>query len=381
MKLVAKYDKYIKKPTGDATEVFSSLFDITNINGNWLCREDKQFYQNQITSCGKVGYVAGKESAKKKIHPSKRVKKCFKTCSALDPDVDDLHDSSDSDGNSDEDDKETTEVTEDLDDEEKGDKKRYSSAKCAVKLVRKANLSTNKTCKVLKILNEGSSNIDTPSQSGVYKATFKEAELLRLQFKNSLKNFDWCIHFDGKKLDGEKQVVLLKNAEKEIRLAVLSLRNGKAETISTAIKAVLAEYKLHSCIRVIICDTTNTNSGSKNGVVRSLQNYCQQNSGQTPQYIGCQHHVLDRVLKHAMDSVLDGDTSSRNICYPFVAEINADYESLKRKFGSQDNSPEIVRENKGWRDDMKFLYHLTQVLHYYELNKTFPVVHFQRLPK
>ena len=51
----------------------------------------------------------------------------------------------------------------------------------------------------------------------------------------------------------KKQVVLLKNAEKEIRLAVLSLHNGKAETISTAIEAVLAEYELHSCIRIIIC--------------------------------------------------------------------------------------------------------------------------------
>ena len=105
----------MRKPTRDVTEVFSSLFDITNINGNWLCREDKQFHQKQITSCGKVGYVAGKESGKKKLHPSIRVKKNYKNSSSLDPDVDDLHDSSDSDGidsdsdsNSDEDDKETT---------------------------------------------------------------------------------------------------------------------------------------------------------------------------------------------------------------------------------------------------------------------------------
>ena len=46
----------MRKPTGDVTEVFSSLFDITNFNGNWLCREDKQFHRKQITSCGKVGY-------------------------------------------------------------------------------------------------------------------------------------------------------------------------------------------------------------------------------------------------------------------------------------------------------------------------------------
>ncbi|KAH9503119.1 hypothetical protein Btru_069990 [Bulinus truncatus] len=114
LKLVAKYDKYLKKPAGDIKDVFSTLFDITNPKGNWLCREDKEFYQNQMTFCGKVGYVAGKESAKNKIHPSKRIKKSVKT--------------SISNGNSDEDVEETTKAAEDANDEERGKKKCCSSA-------------------------------------------------------------------------------------------------------------------------------------------------------------------------------------------------------------------------------------------------------------
>ena len=145
----------MRKPTRDVTEVFSSLFDITNINGNWLCREDKQFHRKQITSCGKVGYVAGKESGKKKNSSIEKSQEKLQEQLSLDPDVDNLHDSSDSDGNSDEGDKETTEVTENLNNEEKRIKKRYSSTKLAVNLVRKANLSTNKTCTVLKILHAG----------------------------------------------------------------------------------------------------------------------------------------------------------------------------------------------------------------------------------
>jgi hypothetical protein len=55
--------------------------------------------------------------------------------------------------------------------------------------------------------------------------------------------------FQWEKLGGEKQVVLLKNGSYEIRLAVLSLNNGKAITIFNGMKAVLSHYDVWAKIK------------------------------------------------------------------------------------------------------------------------------------
>lgn len=53
---------------------------------------------------------------------------------------------------------------------------------------------------------------------------------------------------------------------------------------------------------------------------------------------------------------------------------------MKKQFGPQTDRPKLKEESVGWRDDMKFLYHLSQVFGYYEEHHEFPVVKFQSLP-
>ena len=45
---------------------------------------------------------------------------------------------------------------------------------------------------------------------------------MKISMKKTLKEANWGLHFDGKKVNcKELQVVLIKNAEKEVRLGVL----------------------------------------------------------------------------------------------------------------------------------------------------------------
>ena len=79
---------------------------------------------------------------------------------------------------------------------------------------------------------------------------------------------------------------------------------------------------------MIVCDTTAVNTGSKNGVVVRLQGKFQDLGIETV-YIGCQHHILDRVLKHVFDQLFGESSASPDINYPFVTNILQNYEHLK----------------------------------------------------
>ena len=74
--VLKKYDAYLKRPVGNIHEYFSSLFDVTNKTGQWLCAEDKKLYEIQIQSGGTTGYATAKIASKSTIHPSKRRKFC-----------------------------------------------------------------------------------------------------------------------------------------------------------------------------------------------------------------------------------------------------------------------------------------------------------------
>lgn len=115
---------------------------------------------------------------------------------------------------------------------------------------------------------------------------------------------------------------------------------------------------------MIITDTTNVNTGEKNGVITQIQNYFKTIELPPPQYIGCQHHVLDLVLRHVMDEVLDGKTSSPNISYNFVDELISDYDYLKINY--KQNEERIESKNIKWRDDMQYLYELGKAYRYYK---------------
>ena len=85
-----------------------------------------------------------------------------------------------------------------------------------------AKLGTRKAHKVCKTLSESGVPIPTPSQSGVYRAAMRKGEELKEHFGENSRHENLCLHFDGKTIQKkEYQVVVLKNKNKEIRLAVV----------------------------------------------------------------------------------------------------------------------------------------------------------------
>ena len=96
----------------------------------------------------------------------------------------------------------------------------------------------------------------------------KESDKMKKELKKTLKKSIWALHFDAKKIkQKEVQVEVLENNDQKIKLAALLLENGKAKTIVSALISLLNEFDIWEVIKVIICDTTNTNTGAKGGVV------------------------------------------------------------------------------------------------------------------
>ena len=136
------------------------------------------------------------------------------------------------------------------------------------------------------------------------------------EMKESLHKDRWSLHFDGKHLEGrEYQAVLLKNCNSEIKLAALDLNDGKAESIANGISDVIAEYNLWGSIDMMVADTTSVNTGKQSGVVVRLQRMFTNRGHQAPQFISCQHHVLERILSFVMDQEPGVNTSSPNTEY------------------------------------------------------------------
>ena len=72
-------------------------------------------------------------------------------------------------------------------------------------------------------------DIPTPTQPAIYKASVGESQKMQRNFEEILYNDNWALHFDGRKLKKqEMQVVVLKNQDYEVRLAALTLSDGKA---------------------------------------------------------------------------------------------------------------------------------------------------------
>jgi len=78
-----------------------------------------------------------------------------------------------------------------------------------------------------------------------------------------------------------------------------------------------------------------------------------------------------------MDDELGGITTSPNIEYAFVSNLVSNYDDLKAQFV---NGTEQMLEKSGWRDDMRFLFHLTLVFKYFKENGYFPLINFQKIP-
>ena len=140
---------------------------------------------------------------------------------------------------------------------------------------------------------------------------------------------------------------------------------------------MLEEFNLWKSMLMIIADTTSVNTGRKNGVVVQLQKMLEKNGSPKPMFIICQHHVLDRILRVVIDDELQGSTKSPNIEYFFIKDMTSEYDKLKAAFC---NGKAEIEETAGWRDDMKFLFHLTRVFHHFTEKIELPFVRFQNIP-
>ena len=70
--VVDLYEKYRKRKWEQVEKELKGLFDITEVDGNWLCSKDKKLYTTQIQTSGRVRYSTGKKADLNSIHPSKR---------------------------------------------------------------------------------------------------------------------------------------------------------------------------------------------------------------------------------------------------------------------------------------------------------------------
>lgn len=372
-KLLQEYDHCRKKQNFDS---LNELFDVTKVKGQWLCKEDKNLYELQIQSKGQVGYSTGKLASAQTIHPSKRRK-------TLEVDVSNSATASSSVAlDSSETGTDSCDTSEDSSMEDEAapstSTRKYNPTGVARRLVSSSKLSTHKAAKVCRQLSGEGIEIPTPSQPGIHKALYRRAAEVKQHLVSTLHQEKWSLHFDGKKIHGiEHQAVVLKNEAKEINLTVLQLKDSTAATIAKGLQDVLQEFNLWGSILMIIADTTSVNTGKKSGVVIRLQQMFEKNGSPRPKFISCQHHVLDRILRVVMDDELHGSTKSPDIEYFFVKDLVRKYDQLKAAFS---NGKAEIKETGGWRDDMKFLYHLTRVFRHFTEKDEVPFVNFQQIP-
>ena len=135
----------------------------------------------------------------------------------------------------------------------------YSKTAKATGLVTRLKLSTHKASKVCDFLDEE----DMPSQSGIWRSLIRYGEHNKAEIKKILDNNDqYCLHFDGKKIDNkEYQVVIFKNITREIKLGILCCKSGSASDIYNELRNLIDEYNAWTNIGMIICDTTAVNTG------------------------------------------------------------------------------------------------------------------------
>ncbi|CAI9717714.1 Hypothetical predicted protein [Octopus vulgaris] len=137
--------------------------------------------------------------------------------------------------------------------------RRHNKSATGTRLVKETNISTIKAAKICNQWSEMGIDIPDSSQQGIYKALFKKSGEMKKHLIDTLRNQKWSLHFGGKHIEGnewslhfggkhiegnEYQAVFVKNERDEIKLAVLKLCGGKAETIAEGLKSILDEFHL-----------------------------------------------------------------------------------------------------------------------------------------
>ena len=77
-----------------------------------------------------------------------------------------------------------------------------------------------------------------------------------------------------------------------------------------------------------------------------------------PKYIGCQHHILDTILRHVLNFYLNNRSTKPELEYDFIDQIEQQYEDLQNRYPGKEDIQRT--DNPGWRSDFKFLYELCQ---------------------
>ena len=143
---------------------------------------------------------------------------------------------------------------------------------------------------------------------------------------------------------------------------MLQLKDGTAATTAKGIQGVSDEFNLWGSVFMLIADMTSINTAKKTRVVIRLQQIFKKNGSPRPKFISCQHHVLDCILCLVVDNKLHGSTKSPDIDYFFVKNLTSKYDHLKEAFS---NGKAKIMEIGSWRDNIKFLYHLTRDFHHF----------------
>ena len=142
-----------------------------------MCSEDKWLCHLQAESKGQVGYTTGKAASSKTIHPSKRrkiiVEPTSKTATELSSSESETESGS-----------EYLEL-DNSEDQSTSARKKYCKTKTATKLITPSKLSTSKVATVCEQLSQCGIDVGTPSQSGIYRSTSKEAKKLKEEMKKS----------------------------------------------------------------------------------------------------------------------------------------------------------------------------------------------------
>lgn len=379
VKLIEENDKNRKRKKDSFQVEIENIFDVTKTDGNWLCQEDKELYKVQVRSQGKIGYVTSTVAPQSSIHPSKRVRK---SASQSEPNAvfaTDVDVASSAEVSSDEIFSDTTSVSEESENDKRKRVVRFSTSHAA-KLVTKKSLSSNKAAVVCSSLAEDGISVPTPSQSGVWRAVIRSGEDAKRKIKSILQEErQFCLHFDGKRIaNHEYQVVILKSSLRELKLGVVKCESGSSQDIFNALQRLLNEFDAWKNFKMIVCDKTAVNTGRVNGIVQKLKTEMVTRGFDQPQYIGCQHHILDRIVKHVLDFFNPISSTKPTLNYEFVDEVIKQYDVLQQSYKPE--SEMITVQNPGWRDDFRFLYELCRAFRFLKETGAYPVIQWRKLP-
>ncbi|KAG0711498.1 hypothetical protein GWK47_002279 [Chionoecetes opilio] len=91
------------------------------------------------------------------------------------------------------------------------------------------------------------------------------------------------------------------------------------------------------------------------------------------------HHILDRILKHVLDTYGSKTTTKPSLNYKFIDELLENYKELQSEYKAEKQKWMWTRTPAGG-DDFKFLYELCKAFQHCKKHAAFPVIKWRKLP-